>query len=304
MAKPARLTLVKNVSGGQASASDWTLTATGPTTISGKTGDAAITNASVDAGTYALSESTGPANYVAGTWRCGDAAMDGASISLEADESATCTITNTYNPPEPETGSLKITKKLTGDLTGFAGGDFTFSVTCDDESYGPVTINLSSGSASASPITGIPAGADCTVNETDKPLAGTYAGWDAPTYSPSATVPIVSGQEATVEVRTTEPTPRRPPGTARSSSRSRRPRKDRPRSSRSARSSPTEPSLSVTARRRRSTSSSPARTASRRSTSPTAGPSPASPVTKAAGWASRASSTRRSWPTLRRAASS
>ena len=105
--------------------------------------------------------------------------MDGASVSLEADESATCTITNTYDPPLPETGSLTVTKKLTGNLIGFAGGDFTFSVTCDDESYGPVTINLSSGSASASPIAGIPAGADCSVTETAAP-PGTYAGWMPP----------------------------------------------------------------------------------------------------------------------------
>ena len=196
VAKPAHLTLVKNVSGGQASASDWTLTATGPTTLSGAGG----AKGDVPAGTYALSESGDVADYVAGDWSCRGGSQDGASVSLKADESATCTITNTYNQPEPETGSLKITKKLTGVLTGFAGGDFTFSVTCDDESYDPVTINLGSGDASASPITGIPAGADCTVNETDKPLAGTYAGWDAPTYSPSATVPIFSGQEAKVEV--------------------------------------------------------------------------------------------------------
>ena len=128
--------------------------------------------------------------------------MNTASITSGPPCGDSCSATSTVKValPLPETGSLQVTKKLTGDLTGFAGGDFTFSVTCDDESYGPVTINLSSGSASASPITGIPAGADCTVNETGKPSAGTYAGWDAPTYSPSAAVPIVSGEQATVEV--------------------------------------------------------------------------------------------------------
>ena len=64
-----RLTLVKTVTndnGGTALPTAWTLTGTGPTTITGATGSAAVTNASVNAGTYTLSESTGPAGYLPG----------------------------------------------------------------------------------------------------------------------------------------------------------------------------------------------------------------------------------------------
>ncbi|MBP1705090.1 MAG: hypothetical protein H6Q36_829 [Chloroflexi bacterium] len=106
--------------------------------------------------------------------------------------------------PEPDPGSLLVTKTLAGNLTGFAGGDFVFSVSCDGENYGPVTINLASGSESADPITGIPAGAECTVTETDTPAAGANATWGDPAYDPTGgQVTIVSGQQAQVEVTNT-----------------------------------------------------------------------------------------------------
>ena len=58
---PATLTLVKQVvndDGGTAVATEWTLTATGPTAgVSGPTGDPAVTGVPVSAGSYDLSES-------------------------------------------------------------------------------------------------------------------------------------------------------------------------------------------------------------------------------------------------------
>ena len=65
----ARLTLIKTVTnnnGGTAVPSAWTLAAAGPTPISGITGATAVTNAPVNAGTYALSESGGPTGYTPG----------------------------------------------------------------------------------------------------------------------------------------------------------------------------------------------------------------------------------------------
>ncbi|KRB08248.1 hypothetical protein ASD86_10830, partial [Lysobacter sp. Root690] len=55
----ATLTLAKTVTndnGGTALATAWTLAAAGPTNITGATGSAAVTNASVNPGSYALSE--------------------------------------------------------------------------------------------------------------------------------------------------------------------------------------------------------------------------------------------------------
>lgn len=100
------LTLVKqviNLDGGDAVPADWTLTATGPTSISGAGG--ATSDATFDAGVYALSESTGPAGYTAGAWSCIGGTQNGASITLALAESATCTIIN-----DDQSGKLKVTK--------------------------------------------------------------------------------------------------------------------------------------------------------------------------------------------------
>ncbi|WP_222423775.1 hypothetical protein, partial [Lysobacter antibioticus] len=93
----ATLTLVKVVSGGSATATDWTLSATGPTTISGAGG----ATGAVDAGTYVLAEAGGPANvtYTAGTWSCTGGTLSGNDLTLAIGETATCSITNTYVPP-------------------------------------------------------------------------------------------------------------------------------------------------------------------------------------------------------------
>lgn len=104
------LTLVKEVindNGGAAAASDWTLEAAGPTDISGATGAAAVTDAAVEPGVYALSE-TGPDGYDAGPWNCvinGGNPAEGDSVTLAAGDSAVCTITNDDIAP-----SLKLYK--------------------------------------------------------------------------------------------------------------------------------------------------------------------------------------------------
>lgn len=91
------LTLVKTVTndnGGKALATEWTLMATGPTNISGKTGDASITNVAVNSGVYTLSESGGPSGYTMGNWSCTGGSLSGNQITLSSGQSATCTLTN------------------------------------------------------------------------------------------------------------------------------------------------------------------------------------------------------------------
>jgi hypothetical protein len=98
----SHLTLAKtvdNTGGGTALPAAWTLSATGPTTISGHTGDAAITNAAVSAGTYTLAESGGPTGYSPGAWSCTGGTLTGSSLVLAAGATASCSITNTFVPP-------------------------------------------------------------------------------------------------------------------------------------------------------------------------------------------------------------
>ncbi len=141
---PAQLTLLKKVvndDGGTAVDTDWTLTATGPETISGSEGDASITNADVSAGTYTLSESGGPSGYAEGSWVCtGDGTFDSNNntITLGLGESASCEITN-----NDAAAMLTLTKKVTNDDGGTAvDTDWTLTAT------GPVTISGSEGDAS------------------------------------------------------------------------------------------------------------------------------------------------------------
>ncbi len=116
--QPAHLTLVKTVTndnGGTAVPTAWTLAAAGPTPISGTTGSGAVTNATVNAGTYALSESGGPAGYAAGSWSCTAGTLTGASLVLPLGVSATCTINN-----NDQAATLTLVKTVTNDNGGTA----------------------------------------------------------------------------------------------------------------------------------------------------------------------------------------
>ncbi len=103
----AHLTLIKVVSGGTASASSWTLTATS-TNHAGLSGTTPV-GGDVDPATYMLSESGTVANYANGTsWVCGPTAslvaaplslVAGNSVTLNDGDNITCTISNTYVPP-------------------------------------------------------------------------------------------------------------------------------------------------------------------------------------------------------------
>ena len=121
-----RLTLRKTVvndHGGTAAATDFVLrAASGGTTLSGKSGDAAITNASVAAGTWTLGE-TAVAGYAASTYSCvinGAAPVSGNTLALVNGDVAICTITNDDIP-----AVISLTKALAGNRV--AGGD-NFSV--------------------------------------------------------------------------------------------------------------------------------------------------------------------------------
>ncbi|MFJ3668929.1 hypothetical protein ACIPSE_21020 [Streptomyces sp. NPDC090106] len=106
----ARLTLVKdvvNAHGGDAGPADWTLTADGPTALSGTSGSHEVTDAVVTAGTYALAESDGPSGYDASDWACRNAEGDAVEVTegavdVAAGTAVTCTVTNTERAPATE----------------------------------------------------------------------------------------------------------------------------------------------------------------------------------------------------------
>ncbi|RVU86061.1 hypothetical protein EOL70_01030 [Leucothrix sargassi] len=151
-----RLTLVNDVTNdnsGTASDTDWTLTATGPTTISGVEGDAAITSAVVDAGTYTLSES-GPAGYTQTSLSCTGAADTNLSdgLTLAAGEDVTCTFVNdddltvrTYPKPAQVCGDTYAEALIT-DGSGFTeAGALTEFQTRFIDHYKPVFFRTDDG---------------------------------------------------------------------------------------------------------------------------------------------------------------
>ena len=114
-----QLTLIKDVqnnNGGNADTNDFTLTAAGPTTISGVTGHSDVTDAEVPSGQYDLSEE-GPLGYVqVGQWVCvGGNQVDGDTIDLGPGDIATCTVTNQDVAPE-----LTVVKEVINDFGGTA----------------------------------------------------------------------------------------------------------------------------------------------------------------------------------------
>lgn len=100
------LTLIKVVSGGTATPDAFTLTATGPETITGPGNSEAVTGNVVPIGTYDLSESGGPAGYTSGPWSCTGGSVTGATVSVTENSLVICTVTDTFQsapPPTPPT---------------------------------------------------------------------------------------------------------------------------------------------------------------------------------------------------------
>jgi hypothetical protein len=190
--QPAHLTLVKTVTnnnGGTATAGQWTLSASGPTNISGSTGSAGVTNAPVDAGTYTLAESDGPAGYTAGDWSCTGVALTGSSLVLEIGESATCTINNDDQPAR-----LTLVKTVTNDNGGTATPtQWTLAAS------GPTPIRGATGSAG---VTNVPIDAGTyTLAESGGPAGYTAGDWscDGGTQNGSS-LDLGVGQSATCTI--------------------------------------------------------------------------------------------------------
>ncbi len=180
------LTLVKqmlNDHGGSANVTDWTLSATGPTSINGAGG--AVSGATFSAGSYDLSESTGPSGYTASSWVCQGGSQTGAQITLTVGQSATCTIVNDDIQPRltvvktviNNNGGAKTvsdfplfvgaTSVTSGTQTGFTAGVYTVSET-PDAGYTP---SVWGGDCAANGSVTLAVGdvKTCSITNDDKP---------------------------------------------------------------------------------------------------------------------------------------
>jgi uncharacterized repeat protein (TIGR01451 family) len=167
------LTLVKQVvndNGGTRVPTDWLLTASGPTPLSGAGG--ASSGSGFSAGSYTLAEA-GPSGYAASDWSCaGSGAQSGSSIALDPGESAICTIRNDDIQPV-----LTLTKQVVNDNGGLLGvGDFPLFVANVPVASGvPHGFDAGSYSASESNRAGYEAGTwggDCAADGTVELVVG------------------------------------------------------------------------------------------------------------------------------------
>ena len=173
--KRAHLTLVKKVvndGGGKAHASDWTLKADGETDLSGKTGETAVTNASVEPGKYTLKESGGPSGYEASPWSCTDKTVTkDDAVTLAEGDSVTCTITNTFKRHDTDKRAhLTLVKNVVND-----GGGAAVATGWTLKAVGPVTISGTSGSPAVTNAE-VTAG-DFKLSESDGPSGYVGSAW-------------------------------------------------------------------------------------------------------------------------------
>lgn len=195
------LTLVKQVQSGSAAPSAWTLSASGPTSISGPSGSPAVTNQTVNTGTYDLAES-GPVGYVpVGGWSCtgSGGTLDGTRLTIADSANVTCTVTN-----RQAVGSLQIKKVVNGPASGAPSPTYAFRGSYD---CGTGFSGTFSTLTTASPVTiaNIPAGSSCTVTETpptgSSGLADSSYTWvGTPSYDPSQSVTIADQATSTVTI--------------------------------------------------------------------------------------------------------
>jgi len=180
-AQQPTLTLVKDVdngtTGGTYEPSDWTLTAAGPTVVSGASGSEAVTSAPVAIGDYVLSEE-GPAGYTADPWTCTGGTLEGSTVTVPLGAEVTCTILNTAQQP-----SLTLVKEVVNDSGGSAEpADWTL------EADGPTPLSGVSGDPAVT-------GADVEAGDYALSETGGPAGYEASDWT--CEIPGVDGGAAT-----------------------------------------------------------------------------------------------------------
>ncbi|MCE1177668.1 MAG: DUF11 domain-containing protein, partial [Micrococcales bacterium] len=136
--QPGKLTLVKEVVNddrGTSVPTDWTLTATGPTSgVSGATDSPAVTGVTVNAGDYTLSES-GPAGYTGSAWSCTGGTVTGSTVTVPNGGDVTCRIVNDDNPVK----EIKFDKEASVDQFSAVGQTITYTFTATNTGTAPLT---------------------------------------------------------------------------------------------------------------------------------------------------------------------
>ena len=136
------LTVIKKVTnddGGNAESDDWTMNVAGPSASSFPGADTPGTTKTVNTGSYTVTESGGPSGYT--LTYSGDCNANG-SVTVGANDTKTCTLTNDDNDrPPPAKGKIIVEKQLLPDGYKPPQGGFDFS--------GAITAKLGDGESAS-----------------------------------------------------------------------------------------------------------------------------------------------------------
>jgi hypothetical protein len=142
----ARLIVIKNVEGGTASPSDFTISVTStardkpsPSTFQGSSSGTTVT---LGQGSYEVTETNIPDDYT-------PSYSSGCSGTISAGQTKTCTITNTFTPPP--TGTLIVFKEVVGGTA--SPSDFTIRVSTPDADSNTASPSEFQGSSSGTEVT-------------------------------------------------------------------------------------------------------------------------------------------------------
>lgn len=192
---PGSLTVIKDVVGGTATSSNFSINVkSGSTDVSGspQAGSATGTLYTLSAGTYTVSETGGPDNYTPSFKGNCD---DGGSVTLSAGAAQTCTITNTYTGGGggSTTGSLTVIKNVVGGTA--TSSDFSIHVkSVEADVSGSPQLGSASGTLYSL------AGGSYTVSESGGPAnyASSFSGCNA-----DGNITVTNGQSVTCTITNT-----------------------------------------------------------------------------------------------------
>ena len=200
--EPSQLTLIAQVvnrsTGGTAGPGQWTLSAAGPTSISGRGNSAGVTDQTIDAGTYTLSDSGGPRGYTAGPWSCTGGTLARNRLAVPNGAHIICSVTNAAQQP-----TLTLIKVVRNGNTGAS----TSATAWQLSAVGPRTISGVSDSAAVTQAL-VPVG---TYDLTQSGPAGFRSSdWvcsGAARFTPAGTVTLSLGDRAVCSSTSTATSP-------------------------------------------------------------------------------------------------
>jgi plastocyanin len=133
----------------------------------------------------------------------------GGDGCLTSSASVTVVVTPPSPTPTPTPGPTPqawfyFTKTVTGNLSGWTGGSFSFTVTCDGQTSSvTLPVSASGGTVESRVFGPYVGGVNCSVAEGALPSAGPNASWGSPAYSPSASVYVVTNTSTVLNVTNT-----------------------------------------------------------------------------------------------------